>query len=675
MANPKIFISYRRSDAGGHAGRLHAALSDHYGDSALWLDHSAIPAGADFTAALNEALASSDVLLAIIGPDWLGAEKDGQRRLDDPHDWVRREIATAMGSVRVIPVLVGEAELPTAENLPDDLGDLRRLQTIEVRPDRFEDDTEHLIKAIGGWRRRWYGLPLWAWALGALAFIAAVAVPLAVRQNSPPTVTPEAVQAIGGEAVEIDVLSWASDDHDDELTLVVDSVSRQDGDVQAIGGGIVSYTSPAGFSGNDSFEFTVVDGDGLATAATAFVDVQLGRLGGDFNVAVAEFSATGTDAGSTAGLSRSIYEQVEADLQEHTDVRLIVAEPATVGLIQGDTPDARAESAARLSDRTDSDVVVYGTLEIGDDVSALSTEFFLSDRGLTQAEELSGAYQLGVLELATSDPLAMSLAASDFLEPKITALSQLAIGLSYYQLNDYAEAERLFLEAAAAWPGSREDANGQEVIFHLLGNVAGQQNRLDDADSFYMRALNLNPMYARSLFGRAEVLFQRSKGAACAGNGDADLDGMEEAISQFEEVSELPAPALSFLDARARLQIGRVHLCLSANGVDRLDVARAQVESVARDFGDEPRLRNLVAETQQVLGGILFTLGDYSVAAEHYIVAIDKTLDTSRESAFQVALARIYLCHLDIPDLAEAAYVESERLSGVPVPRSDCDGP
>ena len=615
--------------------------------------------------------------MATVGPDWLDAEKDGHRRLDDPDDWVRREIAAAMGMgrVRVIPVLVGDAELPAADELPDELRDLPGLQTIEIRPDRFEDDTEHLIRSIGGWRRRWYGLPIWVWVLGVLALMAAIATPLAIRQNSPPTVIPETVQAVGGEVVEIDILSWASDDGGEELTLVVDSVSQEDGTVELLDDGRVAYTSPDGFYGNDSFEFKVLDGGGLETTATAFVDVQLGRLGGDFNVAVAEFSSPDTDAESAAGLSESIYRQVETALQERTDIRLIVAPPEAVGIIGGDTADVRAESAAILSERTDADVVVYGTSEIGDDFSSLSSEFYLADRGLAQAEELSGAYQLGSVELSSSDPLAMSLAASDFLEPRITALSQLAIGLSYYQLNNYAEAERLFLEAAAAWPGTRDDTNGQEVIFHLLGNVAGQQNRLDDADSFYMQALTLDPTYARSHFGRAEVLFQRSKGTACAGSGAVDLDGLEQAISRFEDVAQLPAPPLSFLDARARLQIGRVHLCLSVNGVDRLDLAKEELESVARDFDNEPRLRNLIAEAQLGLGAIFFTLGDYTTAADHYTAAIEGTLDANRASAFHAALAEIYLCQLDEPDLAEASYVESERLSGVPVPRIDCDRP
>lgn len=95
LASPRIFISYRRSDAGGHAGRLSGELGDYYGSRAVWLDYDDIEPGAQFEE--TEALAQSDNLLAIIGPDWLTAEKDGRRRLDDPEDWVRREVVAGRG--------------------------------------------------------------------------------------------------------------------------------------------------------------------------------------------------------------------------------------------------------------------------------------------------------------------------------------------------------------------------------------------------------------------------------------------------------------------------------------------------------------------------------------------------------------------------------------------------
>jgi hypothetical protein len=148
----------------------------------VWLDYDDIEPGTQFEEALNQALAQSDNLLAIIGPDWLTASKDGHRRLDDPEDWVRREVAAGLaGRAAVTPVLVGNAQLPAAEELPEPLQALPARQAIEVRPERFDDDVEDLIRRIGGWRRRWHGFPLWAWAATITAVVALLFVAFLVR--------------------------------------------------------------------------------------------------------------------------------------------------------------------------------------------------------------------------------------------------------------------------------------------------------------------------------------------------------------------------------------------------------------------------------------------------------------------------------------------------------------
>src|SRR5215204_5337453 len=118
--NPmKIFISYRRDD-GGHAGRLQARLAREFGEDAVFFDLNTIEPGERFADKIREAAASSHVLLAVIGPRWLAPEADGKRRLDDPEDYVRAEIASALKQgVRVIPVLVQDAPVPRAEDLPD----------------------------------------------------------------------------------------------------------------------------------------------------------------------------------------------------------------------------------------------------------------------------------------------------------------------------------------------------------------------------------------------------------------------------------------------------------------------------------------------------------------------------------------------------------------------------
>ncbi len=121
-----IFISYRRNDAEGQAGRLFDDLTLHFGKDAVFMDVAAIQPGRDFRRAIDEQVASCGVLLAMIGKDWLTASDDaGARRLDDPLDFVRLETASALKrDIPVIPVLVQGARMPRADELPDNLKEL-----------------------------------------------------------------------------------------------------------------------------------------------------------------------------------------------------------------------------------------------------------------------------------------------------------------------------------------------------------------------------------------------------------------------------------------------------------------------------------------------------------------------------------------------------------------------
>ena len=137
------------------AGRLHDRLVQTFGRDKLFMDVDHIPAGADFVAHLNNQVAECDVVLAIIGPNWLRAkDKAGQRRLHQPDDFVAIEIAAALArDTLVIPVLVDAARMPKESDLPDTLKPLARRQAVEVRHAHFGHDAEALIarmrKALG----------------------------------------------------------------------------------------------------------------------------------------------------------------------------------------------------------------------------------------------------------------------------------------------------------------------------------------------------------------------------------------------------------------------------------------------------------------------------------------------------------------------------------------------
>lgn len=145
-----IFISYRRDDTEGYAGRLFQDLCERFGNDSVFMDVTGIEPGRDFRRVIEQQIASCGVLLAVIGKSWLtAANEKGERRLDDAHDFVRLETASALKrDIPVIPVLVQQAAMPRAEELPDDLKDLAFRNSVELSHARWDSDVELLVAAL-----------------------------------------------------------------------------------------------------------------------------------------------------------------------------------------------------------------------------------------------------------------------------------------------------------------------------------------------------------------------------------------------------------------------------------------------------------------------------------------------------------------------------------------------
>lgn len=163
-AKPRIFISYRRDDCSWFVTALHNKLSNKFGREKVFQDYDHIEAGEDFAECIHDSVRGCNVFLVVIGKQWLTASRDGERRLDDPKDFVRLEIAAALkrrrwskirGELRVIPVLVDGAELPSADDLPEDLADLVNYQAQRIDTSEFEVLSDALIERIRPWVYPW----------------------------------------------------------------------------------------------------------------------------------------------------------------------------------------------------------------------------------------------------------------------------------------------------------------------------------------------------------------------------------------------------------------------------------------------------------------------------------------------------------------------------------------
>lgn len=146
----RIFISYRREETAYPAGWLFDRLADHFGEAQVFKDVDSIEPGDDFVERITAAVGSCDVLLALIGDQWLTTtDPTGRRRLDDPNDFVRLEVEAALSrNVRVVPVLVGQARMPRSDELPASLATLVRRQALELTPSRFEADFGRLLRVL-----------------------------------------------------------------------------------------------------------------------------------------------------------------------------------------------------------------------------------------------------------------------------------------------------------------------------------------------------------------------------------------------------------------------------------------------------------------------------------------------------------------------------------------------
>ena len=145
-----VFISYRRDAGAGYAGRIADTLVEHFGEDKVFRDIDSLEPGLDFAEAIERAIESSEVLIAVIGRNWSTAtDAAGQKRLENPDDYVRTEIATALKrNIRVIPLLIQGAAMPSARELPDDLAPLSRRNAFEIHDSSWRDDIQRLVTAL-----------------------------------------------------------------------------------------------------------------------------------------------------------------------------------------------------------------------------------------------------------------------------------------------------------------------------------------------------------------------------------------------------------------------------------------------------------------------------------------------------------------------------------------------
>jgi len=144
---PFVFISYRRADSAAASRWLFDAIQRTFGPDSVFMDTEAIRVAAEWPKAIDRGLQQATHLVAVIGPQWLRVTDDyGRRRIDRDDDWVRNEIAHALGKRKhILPIILSPNGMPRAEALPDEIQKLGYIQPFELRSDRWETDLTLLV--------------------------------------------------------------------------------------------------------------------------------------------------------------------------------------------------------------------------------------------------------------------------------------------------------------------------------------------------------------------------------------------------------------------------------------------------------------------------------------------------------------------------------------------------
>jgi TIR domain len=190
-----VFISYRREDSAGIAGRITDRLRKRLGQRSVFFDYDDVPAAREWREVLATRVGACNALVAIIGKRWNPpSDRPGERRLDDPDDTLRIEIETALQrGIPVIPVLIDGAALPKREELPESLKRLLDWQSLDVDETRFDYDVERLYSALHPLVRRGSsirGRPVLALAAVAAAVVATLIILSTLKLEMVPTQGP-----------------------------------------------------------------------------------------------------------------------------------------------------------------------------------------------------------------------------------------------------------------------------------------------------------------------------------------------------------------------------------------------------------------------------------------------------------------------------------------------------
>jgi serine/threonine-protein kinase len=380
----------------------------------------------------------------------------------------------------------------------------------------------------------------------------------------------------------------------------------------------------------------------------------LPRIIGEFNIAVAEFAVVDESGqlSADAGLitAQQIFRRVDAGVLEasrDSDVEYQVWSPEQVGVVTGETPEARAEAAAQLAQTLGAQIIVYGVARAEGAAQIVEPAFYVSEDSFALTPEFIGVHRLGgAITLGGGGDFASRVQTNRAIADRSQALGLMAVGLEKFALADYETASALFEKAASleGWP----DEDGKEAIYLMLGNASLRLEQLPEAESFFKRGLDVNPDYARAHVGLAAVYYQRAFGQPVVKSADqinqADLALAEEEYSNALNAADRPASAE--IGVKVNLGLGLIAFTRYQIAPDPTQqrIAQSQFQTVvdAYEASQSARIREHAGLAYAQLGTLAFLERDYARAEAAYLKAIEIVNAPRARAGYYALLANLY---------------------------------
>ncbi len=379
-------------------------------------------------------------------------------------------------------------------------------------------------------------------------------------------------------------------------------------------------------------------------------------------IAIAGFAEASHGGESEEGmaLAREVYLKVAATFDElQPQFTYEIRPPEQIGTVEGNDFVEMEQWAARIARDHAAYVVVYGILQPKGEEWEVVPLFYVEPDSFDDAQELVGAQALGkpFLASASGEPAALKRV-SEAGNARVQVLVRVVMGLSHYVFGEYEQAFAVFQDAEAI--GGWKDDQGKEVLYLLLGNaagkiagelladsacsagvarqkeIAGAEEHLLQAETYYTAALTLDPKYARAYIGQADVLYLRAllPFARSLDYSQIDTHTLDLAIAGYHRAQKAEnQPRLANVAAKVHLGIGGCYLMKAfAEGPEAYKLPAIQeFEAVIEAYGDgaEPLLRERAAESYGRLGRIYASFGpdaDQDRVIEYY----EKVLSLSR---------------------------------------------